>query len=377
MTNDTLRKPVMAEISRLAKEALKDEQLKSFLQFVECFYPISTPDDLFERGAAELFPIAKSMWKLSEKRKPETPTVKLINPKKRKDGWVCRYSIVMILTDDMPFLVDSITGGLTTQLRSRIHMMHHPIITSARNPRGVRLLDGDIEDIRESYMFIEIDAISDPAVIKRFEETLKSVLADVRSAVKDWRGMLAKIDETVASLTVNPPPIAQDDVDETIRFLRWLGADHFTFLGFREYRFEAREKTFKYAQVDGSGLGILRDSDRNVLRNREGLTPMSDEIRHFLNQPEPVIITKANVKSTVHRTSHLDYIGVKIFDANGKAIGERRFVGLFTSLSYSQFAHDVPLLRQKVAKIKDRTSFAERSHAGKAISHILETFPRG
>jgi glutamate dehydrogenase len=374
VTSDTLRKPALAGLAKLAKSGFKGKELKAFQAFAEAFFPPSTPDDFFERSHADLFGVAKSVWTATKKRKVGSPVVKLINPKQSKDGWTSLHSVLVIATDDMPFLVDSITGALTTSLHSRIHMMHHPIITSCRDAKGERV-DG-CDEVLESYMFIEVDALSDRKVIKEFEDTLKSVLGDVRAGVSDWRGMLAKIDETVASLTVNPPPIEQDNVDETIRFLRWLGADHFTFLGFREYRFEATEKTFKYAQVKGSGLGILRDANRNVLRNREGLTPMSDEIRHFLAQPDPVIITKANVKSTVHRTSHLDYIGVKIFDANGKAVGERRFIGLFTSLSYSQFAHDVPLLRQKVARIKTRSGFAERSHAGKAIAHILETFPR-
>ncbi len=375
MTNNEHRKQALAEISQLANESLKGDKLKAFLTFMEDFLSVSTPDDFFDREPMSLFAITKGFWEASSKRTLGKPIVKVINPRFPKEGWTSHHSVLMIITDDMPFLVDSITGGLTSTLKSRIHMMHHPILSTIRDKKGARVkVDGD--EVRESFMFIEIDTVSDKAQIKEHEGVIKSILGDVRSAVSDWRGMLAKIDETVASLTVNPPPIDNEEVDEAIRFLRWLGADHFTFLGFREYRFDSQKKSFKFTQVDGSGLGILRDVDRNVLRNRDGLTPMSDEIRHFLAQPEPVIITKANVKSTVHRVSHLDYIGVKIFDADGKAIGERRFVGLFTSLSYSQFAHDVPLLRTKVANIQSRSGFAEKSHAGKAIAHIMETFPR-
>ncbi|MBL4836774.1 MAG: NAD-glutamate dehydrogenase, partial [Kordiimonadaceae bacterium] len=187
---------------------------------------------------------------------------------------------------------------------------------------------------------------------------------------------LAKIDETVASLTVNPPPIDDEEVEETIRLLRWLGSDHFTFLGFREYRIHNEKDNLTFSLLDGSSLGILRDPKRNVLRDKSGLTPMSDEIRHFLAQPDPVIITKANVKSTVHRSAHMDYVGVKIFDADGKVVGERRFVGLFTSLSYSQFVNDVPRLRNKIERIKAKSKYPEKSYAGKVLAHVLETFPR-
>ena len=376
MTTEITTKEVLAEISRIALETMSGETMASFDKFAESFFALSCPDDLLERDPEELFAIAHSIWKAGFKRKTNTPILKILNPRGKKSGWTSKNTIIQIITDDMPFLVDSITGCLAVTMHYRIRMMHHPILEVRRDNKGAFTDDKNIEPTRESYMYIEIGSQSDKDALKEIEETLLATLADVRAAVSDWRGMLAKIDETVASLTVNPPPIDQDDVEEVIRLLRWLGSDHFTFLGFREYRFDGDPGSFDFTQVEGSGLGILRDVNRNVLRDKDGFTKMSPEIRHFLTQPEPLIITKANVKSTVHRHSHMDYIGVKIFDPEGNAIGERRFVGLFTSLSYSQFAHDVPMLRKKVARIKERAAYAQRSYAGKSLSHILETFPR-
>ncbi len=377
MTKDEKRLLLIEEIQTLAGAKLSGDELSDFGVFLKGFYPASSPDDLIAMGAENLLSIALGLWKTARKKKETNPILKIIKPKKQPDGSE-GHTVLHILNKDMPFLVDSITGTLAVILRYRIHMMHHPIVDVSRDNKGNRVSQGTegAKDLRESYMYIEIDAQSDKSVLAEMEAAILSVLADVRQCVNDWRGMVAKIDETVASLTVNPPPLSDEDVDETIRFLRWLGDDHFTFLGFREYRFEGKNSHFDFSHVEGSGLGILRDRHRNVLRDRSGLTPMSAEIRHFLAQPEPVIITKANVKSTVHRPTHMDYIGVKIFDTKGKAIGERRFVGLFTSLSYSKFARDVPLLRNKVANINKRTLFAERSYAGKAVNHILETFPR-
>lgn len=375
VTSTDPRQQKIADIGRLAHERMAGETLADFLEFVDAFYATG-PDDLLSWPGETLFAIAHGMYEASAKRTPGKPTVLISNPRGGKAGWETRHTVIQIINDDMPFLVDSITGGLSQTMRHRIHMMHHPIIGIVRDDKGKRVKVGGDDARRESYMFIEIDAQSDKESLQEIDAQLTAILGDVRACVVDWKGMLAKIDETVASLTVNPPPLPQEQVDETIRFLRWLGADHFTFLGFREYRFEGDADTFDFTQVDGSGLGILRDANRNVLRDRDGLTQMSPEIRHFLSRPEPVIITKANVKSTVHRTSHLDYIGVKIFNAEGRAVGERRFIGLFTSLSYSEFARDVPLLRQKVANVKKRTQFKERSYAAKSIDHILETFPR-
>jgi len=375
VTTDEQRKQIMAEVSRLAIEAMSGEAFEEFEAFLNEFYGSRGPDDLMDQPPATLFAIAHSMWEGGATRKAGKPVIRLLNP--RTKDWNTHHTVIEIVNDDMPFLVDSITGCLAVTHHHRIHMMHHPIVTAHRDDKGKRVGKDAGKPVSESYMYIEIDAQSDKAVLAGIKSALEDTLNDVRSAVADWKAMLAKIDETVASLTVNPPPIDQEEVDETIRFLRWLGADHFTFLGFREYRFEGDPATFDFNRVEGSGLGILRNPERNVLRDKEGLTPMSPEIRHFLVQPDPLIITKANVKSTVHRPSHLDYIGVKIFDADGKVIGERRFVGLFTSLSYSQFAHDVPVLRGKVNNVQKRAHFfSPRSYAAKAISHILETFPR-
>ncbi|MFC3052052.1 NAD-glutamate dehydrogenase [Kordiimonas pumila] len=376
MTTDKKVKEQLKAIVSLAGKTLKGDSLKAFGVFVHDFYGVSSPDDLLERDPQELFSIAHRIWVLSENRKRGETLIQILNPRLEQNDWNTNHTVLLIVNDDMPFLVDSVTGCLSTTMHYRIRMMHHPILEVTRNDKGVRG-GANGSAVRESYMFIEIDAQSDKDALKEIQDALEATLKDVRSAIVDWRGMLAKIDETVASLTVNPPPVPQEEVDETIRFLRWLGADHFTFLGFREYRFEGDDAdSFSFSQVEGSGLGILRSPDRNVLRDRQGLTPMSAEIRYFLMQSEPLIITKANVKSTVHRNAHMDYIGVKIFDSKGKAIGERRFLGLFTSFSYSQFAHDVPMLRNKVANIKARATYAERSYAGKALAHILETFPR-
>lgn len=375
MTTDKKIEKIMRAIGEVATKKLNKGQLEAFQAFIDQFYGIVCPDDLLEREPATLFAIAHSMWTAAATRKAGDALVKILNPRGKKSGWNSRHTVVLIATDDMPFLVDSITGCLAVAQHYRIHMMHHPILETTRSEDGERVTSGG-ETIRESYMYIEIDAQSDKEAMAEIEASLVATLADVKVAVMDWRAMLAKIDETVASLTVNPPPIDNEEVEETIRLLRWLGADHFTFLGFREYKFDGDLANVNFSQVDGSSLGILRDPKRNVLRDKAGFTPMSAEIRYFLQQPDPVIITKANVKSTVHRFAHMDYVGVKIFNAEGNVVGERRFVGLFTSLSYSRSVSEVPLIRNKVARIKARSQFETRSYAGKVIAHILETFPR-
>ncbi len=378
MTKKSICDHLQEAFAKMAKKAEKGEAATELQAFLGELYNADAPDDLLTREPEELFAAGHAMWQAAAKREKGSAIVDIFGPRSTEAAGPNKtnHTAIMIINDDMPFLVDSITGCLSATMHYRIHMMHHPIVDVPRMPDGTRGSGKGAERVRESMMYVEVDAQSDPDALAELKATLEKTLDDVRDAVTDWRAMLAKIDETVASLTVNPPPIEAAEVDESIQFLRWLGSDHFTFLGFREYRFDGDPNTFDFSEVDGTALGILRDADRYVLRDKDGLTPMSREIRDFLTRPEPIIITKANVKSTVHRPSHLDYIGVKIFDAEGNAIGERRFVGLFTSLSYSQFAHDVPLIRGKVANIQKRAKLGHRSFAGKALAHILENFPR-
>lgn len=380
MTKDKVRKTVLAAIARCASKDFSRSEQNDFERFIDQFYGRGTPDDLLSYDAEKLYAIAKSFYTLSKTRAEDEGLVRVINPTIAEDGWTTHHTVIQLVNKDMPFLVDSFTGALVNYQHTRIHMVNHPIIGLGRTKEGQRnkvyTHRKDDGAIAESFIYIEIDAISDKAQCKKLQSFLNDILNDIRYAVQDWRLMTAKLDEAVASLTVCPPPVSAGVTDETIEFLNWLGENHFTFLGYREYRFDGEPKDADFKLVNDSGLGILRDPKRFILRGNDGLVAISDEIRHFLSLPDPIIITKANVKSLVHRQVHLDYIGVKIFDSNGRVVGERRFAGLFTSLSYSRSLLDVPLLRRKVSKVKERAPFSGEGHAGKALAHILETYPR-
>src|SRR5262249_17091698 len=154
---------------------------------------------------------------------------------------------------------------------------------------------------------------------------------------------------TIGRLHKNPPSIPAEELNETVAFLEWLADNNFLFLGSRDYSFDEAQ-----GKIEGAwdhGLGVLSDRDIRVVKPEGDRSALSDELREFLLQPTPLIITKSHMRSLVHRRAHMDYIGVKNFDASGKLIGERRFVGLFTSLAYHRLPGDIPLLRRKVARV--------------------------
>ena len=80
--------------------------------------------------------------------------------------------------------------------------------------------------------------------------------------------------------------------------------------------------------------------------------------------------------STVHRRAYLDYVGVKRFGPDGSVIGERRFLGLYTTSAYRESPDEIPLIRGKVKHVLDRAGFPPDSHDTKALMGICETYPR-
>ncbi|MCC7017001.1 MAG: NAD-glutamate dehydrogenase, partial [Rhodospirillales bacterium] len=207
------------------------------------------------------------------------------------------------------------------------------------------------------------------------EAEIKRVLGNVRSAVEDWQPMRNELQATVAELSFPPAKIAPGEVMETRDFLSWLYDNHFTLLGFRDYDYVVQGKRLTPVS-SRPGLGVLRDPQFEVFKDFKDLSSITPEIRSFLSRPDLLMVTKSNPRSTVHRPVHMDVIGIKRFDPSGKVVGQRIFVGLFTSSAYSRSPREIPLLRRKLATALTRAGFSPTSHDGKALAHILETFPR-
>ena len=161
--------------------------------------------------------------------------------------------------------------------------------------------------------------------------------------------MLTRLDQSIAELWQNPPPAAREEIDESLAFLQWLKDDHFTFLGTRDYVFEKANGGDALRPLTESGLGVLRGDERRIVRRGQDRAALTPEVRGFLMQPSPLIITKSIERSSVHRRVQEDYIGIKRFNADGQLVGERRFVGLFTSTAYNESPSEIPFLRRKVA----------------------------
>ena len=350
-----------------AKENMKSSQGSKFIDFVNEFYKNASPEDLSLR-LDELYAIALSNWKFISTFDQKRSKIRIFNPTLEEHGWISSHTIIQILSVDMPFLIDSITSNLLED-GNALHMLLHPVFDHNRDAKGKAVSKGETA-VTESIMHIEITAMSDQDEIDALEEKLNQVTGFVLASVEDWKSILKKVDETSENLNLAPKSVAREEVKESQSFLKWLTQNNFTLLGYRE--FDHKKKN----PIIGDGLGILRKKEVKVLRGPEGLVTISPEIEDFMVKDPIMMITKANVKSLVHRVVHLDYVGFKKFDKKGKVIGEIRFVGLFTSDSYNQRAQNIPYLDRKVRSVVERSGFDYNSHDGKALFHILETLPR-
>src|SRR5665213_279288 len=291
-----------------------------------------------------------------------------------------RHAIIEIVTDDMPFLVDSVTQELA-RTDVAIHLVVHPQFVVSRDLHGQLLAvsgtldahEAPADAVVESWMHLDVFGPTDQNAEETLRRDIVRVLQDVRDAVEDWPKMRAYASRAADELEAEPPSaVPAAETEQVVEFLRWLSDDHFTFLGYREYRLVDDEGVDALAAVSGTGLGILR---ADKLRPRP-LADLPEEVRARVRDPQLLLITKANSRSTVHRGVYLDYIGIKTFDNSGVVIGERRFLGLFTSVAYTQSVWEIPLLKSKSAAVLELSGFNPRSHSGKDLVEIIEDHPR-
>ncbi|HET7480746.1 MAG TPA: NAD-glutamate dehydrogenase [Rubrobacteraceae bacterium] len=374
LVKDELLDKVLARV----REQMPEDQAPQVEEFVRQFYGWITPEDLAGRSSIDVYGAAVSHWTLAQTRETGSTKMRVYNPQFEEHGWQSSHTAVEIVTDDMPFLVDSVRMEINREGYA-IHLMIHPIMRVRRDEDGslVEVLDHEAPDedaISESVIHVEIDRQTEPEVLQSIHDNLTRVLGQVRVAVEDWPRMREQAEDIIAGLDEGSIPIDEETVAEVRAFLEWIDDNNFTFLGYREYDLLKQGDEDSLCPVTGSGLGILRETDSKPASHSFAKLP--PDVRRLARAPKLLNLTKANTRSTVHRPSYLDYVGVKKFDDAGEVTGERRFLGLYTFTAYSKSAFDIPLVRRKVRYVLERAGFPEGSHNEKDLVEILETYPR-
>jgi len=325
-------------------------------------------EDLAARDAAYLAGVAGMHWAFANKRRGNETLLKILPVSDSS-------SLVLISTEDRPFLVESL-GIAFSELGVAVRMLVHPVLHTRRDARG-RLLstheEASDQTRPESWQLYEIDRIWDADFTTRLEHRLLNALDDVRLAVTDWMAMRAKLRHAIEHLAkIELKGERGQQRDETIALLDWMEGAHFVFLGYRYQRLNRGSKTDRLTADRRSGLGILRGQPKDSTGNET----LEGELRDAMRNSDPIIITKSARRSTVHRSGHLDHLTVKDFDSQGRVRGEHRFLGLWTATAYFASPGEIPVVRRKVSEVVTRFGLDPRSHDGKAVLAVLETWPR-
>ncbi|MDQ2780073.1 MAG: NAD-glutamate dehydrogenase [Pseudomonadota bacterium] len=370
------------EVTALVATKVTATERDAVAVFVGLLYAQLDPEDAAQRSAEDLYGAALSLWRFASKRNPGRARLRVFSPTVADSGWASRHTVIEIVNDDMPFLVDSAAMEINRQ-GLMLHQIIHPVMAVERNKEGVlqavKPRSPGQKTGLESIMHIEVDRLVDDAARTQLADGLERALSDVRSAVEDWPAMLQRLKSVHAELDPGPPGVTAHELAETRAFVDWLADDKLLLLGYRQQDLIDDDGGVSLRVVPGSGLGILRESPTgvNAVATSGSFAALPAQAREMAKSPMPVVIvTKANARSTVHRSGYTDYIGIKRYSAAGQVVGEHRFLGLLTSAAYAERASDTPLVRGKLAAVVEQEGLAPASHLGKALVHVLESYPR-
>ena len=384
------RESLLAEAAQaVTAEDLADLHVGDLLCYLRAYYRHVPVEDLAAAGPGPVAAAALEQARLAVRR-PQGRALVRVRPAGSPGAFEPGRRVVDIITDDMPFLVDSVTMELARHGLDSDHILH-PQLLVRRDVTGtlhdvcgtLNERNGDHEEIAESWTHIEIggsaaDGAPGPGPAAKnaaarnsaaeLEQDLHRVLHDVRVAVEDYSRMQARatwLADRLAAEGAGAPA-------ETVALLRWLADNHFTFLGYREYDLVDGPDGMALLALPGTGLGILRH-DKHGSTSFAALPP---EVRARARDRQRLILTKANSRSTVHRPSYLDYIAVKRVNDVGEVVGEHRFLGLFTHAAYHESITRIPVLRRKLASVLEAAGMTPDSHDGQDLTEILEGYPR-
>ncbi len=363
------------KVLKLIEAKLPKVQAKKVTTFAKDFYGSVSMDDLADRIPSDLYASILSLWNFIQQKGKYGSKLRVFNPDFETHGWQSKHTVIELLNDDMPFLVDSVRMELN-RMGLAAHLVIHLPLEVKRDDKGDLVSAKRASKIGENIetpMYIEVDRLSDNVKLEDIQGQLLKILKDVSIVVEDWQPMKKKLNAAIQELSDSSAHLSDESREEAIAFLKWISNNHFTLMGYSENKIQAVDGDYELVPVNGEALGLQRQKTRT--KTRLSSLPMGAQ-RLAVNSKNPLVITKTSTLSTVHRPAYVDYIGIKRFDKKGKVIGEKRFIGLYTSEAYNVSSKEIPVLRKKLEGVIKKTNLTPGGHDIKALDHILETYPR-
>ncbi|MGS2720143.1 NAD-glutamate dehydrogenase [Paraglaciecola aestuariivivens] len=374
---DNQHSVLLENVYKLIKKKVDADQVDQITNFSKILFKNIARDDLDNRSDDDLYGATLSLWNEFVDYDNKAPLIRAFNPAISKHGWQSTHTIVQIIVNDMPFLVDSVRMALN-KMGITAHLLLHSPISLRRDKQNKFVSFTDAQDknkdvIKQTVFLIEVDRQTSKLALDKLTEELMSVVNDVSLAVQDWQPMREKLKQIIADYKANKYSVSEQERKQTEKFLMWLNDHNFTLMGYRSYTASGIKGDYRWLADNDSSLGLMKNSKTDRQRVLSNIPPSA---RAEALSSNPLMLTKTNSRSRVHRPAYLDYVGIKRFDAAGKVIGEDRFIGLYSASFYNSSATQLPVLEDKINAISKLSGFDPGSHGHKAFLNIIETFPR-
>jgi len=366
------------QLSEAFAQKIAKSEAKKIAEFARLHYAHIPLEELVSRRFSDTYGAVLAAWQFLQKRTADETPVSVFNPDLESDGWQSTHTVIFILHPNIPFLIDSLRMAVN-QREIGTHSIQHSVFQVEREKSGklkkIHAARKSDSAGYEAFIVLEIDRHTSPKDLSSLEKNLQSVLHEVRIAVEDFPIVQDKVAGIINELDSTTAGVSADDKQEAKAFMSWLADDHFTFLGYDEYDFVKDKKGMVVQRVANSELGIFRVNNERPEKVR--LNELPQRTRHAMTRADDIFIfAKSAQRSRVHRPAYPDYIAVKKFNSKGEVIGERRFLGLYTSRVYNERPDEIPLLRRKFDAVMDGSGFIPSDYAGKELVQILTLYPR-
>ncbi|KXI29053.1 NAD-glutamate dehydrogenase [Paraglaciecola hydrolytica] len=368
---------LLENVYKLIEKKVDKSQVERVIKFSKILFKNISKDDLDNRNDSDLYGATLSLWNEFFDYSGEKPYIRVFNPEIAKHGWQSTHTIIEILVADSPFLVDSVRMALN-RLGITAHLLLHSPITLRRDKEHKFVsFDGAVVGeqgfCKQTVFLIEVDRQTNKKDLDALSAELLSVVNEVSLAVLDWQAMRERLAEIIQEFPKSAASLSEQVKNESLKFLNWMYDHNFTLMGYRRYSAKAIKGDYRWGADNDSSLGLMKNSKSE--RDRV-LSNIPDSARSEALSKNPLMLTKTNSRSRVHRPAYMDYVGIKRFDDHGNVVGEDRFIGLYSAAFYNSSATQLPVLQEKINAICKLSGFDAGSHGQKAFLNIIETYPR-
>jgi glutamate dehydrogenase len=333
----------------------------------------ASDDFLGEATPEETAREVTGLFSLLEETGPEHVSVR-VRPLDR-----AHLSVIETVMPDRSFIVNTLREYAHGRELDIPHLLH-PVVGVRRGADGQVLGVGPRSSggVTTSTVYMVVEGQLEEEDRASMQAELAERLETVRLVNDDFEAMLARSAETIAQLEREKQilPWRGEELQEIQDLLTWLQDGNFVFLGYRSYGIEGDEGGERWIHLEtGSGLGILRAEADSTFKDRQKLSELPPTLRARVLGGPLLIISKTNSEAPIHRFARMDYIGVKRIGTEGEVVGERRFLGLFTSKAYNQDASEIPILRRKLREIVETEGAERGSHDYRIIFDFFGSTP--